>query len=448
MEIISKAKKYILLLILVFLSLSTIEAKIKSMVVPFLNDDGENFTQKFRSELRGRKIYNVINAEEFINMRELLSEQDRDSFVREHLLDLSKKYGAKVLFMGSVKKLNRDDSMVSIKRVDVESGRLDTSTSAVFSSKDSDKYGKIVEMADIISEKTFKVKELHKFRGHNQAVSFVAFSPDGEYIYSAGKDRVVSIWSMQSGSLIKSIDNCGNYTIVSPDGKYIFTGGTEKDMRLIDIESSKTLFKFKSDNTSQLFSASFSFDGKYIVTVGQDYAIRLWDLATGGLVRVFDGEKKFTNSVVFSADSKYVFSGGTDKVIYAYDVSTGNFLKNLHFHDRAITFMSSRQDSRYILSCDSENKLYLWDSEEFTIKKTISGSSYYSSKFNAAAMFPDGDYILTGSEEYMKIYDVEDGDSIESRYVKHALSSAVSPDGKYIVLGLKNCYLEIWQIFK
>ncbi|MEG3910312.1 hypothetical protein QT979_20820, partial [Microcoleus sp. w2-18bC1] len=73
-----------------------------------------------------------------------------------------------------------------------------------------------------------------EFKGHQDSVSSVSFSPDGKYIAISG-DKTARLWDL-TGKLIQE-------------------------------------FKGHQDSVS---SVSFSPDGKYIATASDDYTARLW----------------------------------------------------------------------------------------------------------------------------------------------------------------------------
>src|SRR5438105_4834450 len=60
--------------------------------------------------------------------------------------------------------------------------------------------GNTVKLLDVATG-----KELRAFKGHTEAVTAVAFAPDGKRLASGGKDNTILLWDMPTGRLLAKI---------------------------------------------------------------------------------------------------------------------------------------------------------------------------------------------------------------------------------------------------
>ena len=71
------------------------------------------------------------------------------------------------------------------------------------------------------------------------------------------------------------------YTVAfSPDGKYLASGGRENDIRLWDAVTGRAVRRLKG-HTHYVNSLAFSSGGRVLASGSDDKTIRLWDVATG-----------------------------------------------------------------------------------------------------------------------------------------------------------------------
>jgi len=70
------------------------------------------------------------------------------------------------------------------------------------------------------------VRELTTFRGHSHGVWSVAFAPDGLTFASGGVDRLVRMWDIETGRLLRSLRGHTadiRSVLLTPDGQTLAT---------------------------------------------------------------------------------------------------------------------------------------------------------------------------------------------------------------------------------
>jgi WD40 repeat protein len=114
--------------------------------------------------------------------------------------------------------------------------------------------------------------------GHELAVTSVAFSPDGQRLLSAGRDRNAILWDVASGQPLRVL---------------------------------RAHFGTVSD-------ARFSPDGRFIVTAGPR-SVGLWKASTGELVKLLGSPEGPFTAVAFRPDSRTIVALSGDHVVSVYD---------------------------------------------------------------------------------------------------------------------------------
>ena len=102
----------------------------------------------------------------------------------------------------------------------------------------------------------------------------------------------------------------------SPDGKRIVSGSSDNTLRLWDAATGQPIGAPLTGHTDSVNSVAFSPDGKRIVSGSDDKTVRVWDADTGQQIGPrLTGHRDDVRSVVFSPDGTRIVSGSTDETV-------------------------------------------------------------------------------------------------------------------------------------
>ncbi|KAF8898819.1 TFIID and SAGA subunit [Infundibulicybe gibba] len=160
------------------------------------------------------------------------------------------------------------------------------------------------------------------FRGHENPVWDVKWSPLGIYFATASRDRTARLWSTDRISPLRvyaghlSDVNCVQF---HPNSLYLATGSSDWTARLWDVQRGSCVRVFAA-HQGPVSSLAFSPDGRYLATSGEDLAINLWDIGSGRRIKKMTGHSASIYSLAFSAESSLLVSGGADWTVRCWDV--------------------------------------------------------------------------------------------------------------------------------
>ncbi|KAG8219749.1 TFIID and SAGA subunit [Butyriboletus roseoflavus] len=162
------------------------------------------------------------------------------------------------------------------------------------------------------------------YRGHQQPVWDVQWSPMGIYFATASRDRTARLWSTDRTSCLRIyVGHLSDVDCVRfhPNSLYLATGSSDWTARLWDVQRG-TCVRVFIGHQGTLSTLALSPDGRYLASTGEDLAINLWDLGSGKRIKKMMGHTASVHSLAFSAESSMLVSGGADWTVRCWDVKS------------------------------------------------------------------------------------------------------------------------------
>ncbi len=282
-----------------------------------------------------------------------------------------------------------------------------------------------------------------KLRIGKGSVGSITFSPDGNRLIV---ESSIGFWIYDAHTGVEldliAVDS-NNILGISPDASMYVSKDSDNTINVRNLTDRSIISTLKGDATD-MYYVVFSLEQNTIASdIGNE--IHVWDISTGELKRtiVLDIDTRWISTVIFSPDGTTLasLSRAPDKRLFQlWDVATGSHITTLSTYAYNIRDIVYAPDGNTIIS-GSENSIGLW--EVSTGKRKLKFSTPY---FYNIAVSPNGKTLATGRGTGVHLWDLatgihltELGEGLGGGYV------AFSPDGKTLASG-EGEDLHLWDV--
>jgi WD40 repeat protein len=293
---------------------------------------------------------------------------------------------------------------------------------------------------------------------HTNAISSVAFSPDGRVLISGSRDGKLRVWTMSpdgsptfrptGGAELGESINVVAVSGPGPNGPIVATAAGNR-IRLWDFPSGRARGSWLTGHTQRIQGLAFSPNGNLLVSASFDGMLGQWNVETNeasGLLAPSGHTGVQDRVVSLSPDGKTLAAGGYDGVVIFLDLENRKLGAPL-FGSGAVRSIGYSPDGRLLATGSSTGKLLFWDVAE----RRQSGETLNSHDGTIAgvAFSPDGKTLAAGgcarlpgstscNQPDLRLWDPATRkplDAPKSGHTSWITSVAYSPDGKLLATG-------------
>ncbi|KAM4615545.1 apoptotic protease-activating factor 1 isoform 1-T2 [Polymixia lowei] len=238
---------------------------------------------------------------------------------------------------------------------------------------------------------------LATLRGHTKTVLHCCFSQDGQTLITSSEDSTIRVWKWRTGEckvLQGHKEQVRHFSLLShsPTDARLLSWSFDGTVKVWDIESGEKL-KDIEGHQGAILACHVSPDGRLFATTSADRTAKVWSCESWQCTGVLNGHQDCVRSCRFSWDSRRLATGDDNGEIRLWNVRDGSLLK-----------ICSRDDK------DAMDSLHGgWVSD---------------------LHFSPDDSLLVSTGGYIKWWDVERGEALQTFYPTGANLKRihVSPD--------------------
>ncbi|XP_078068255.1 WD repeat-containing protein 26 isoform X2 [Mustelus asterias] len=263
-------------------------------------------------------------------------------------------------------------------------------------------------MDHVCSRKQFPCYTQQILTEHCNEIWFCKFSNDGTKLATGSKDTTVIIWQVDSDThqlrLFKTLEGHAygvSYLAWSPDDNYLLACGPDdcSELWLWNVQTGELRTKMSQSHEDSLTSVAWNPDGKRFVTGGQRGQFYQCDLE-GNLLDSWEGVR--VQCLWCLNDGKTVLASDTHQRIRGYnfeDLTDRNIVQE----DHPIMSFTVSKNGRLALLNVATQGVHLWDLQDRVLVRKYQGVTQGFYTIHSCFGGNNEDFIASGSEDH-KVY--------------------------------------------
>ena len=221
-------------------------------------------------------------------------------------------------------------------------------------------FGKQVEIYSPVEDRVVR-----RF-GEKTGLWAFAFSPNENLVAINEKMKDVVLLDLTNGSEIKLATGAAQQSIqFSPDGKSIATGAYGTKASLWSSETGELVRQFEVDQQEGGLTPVFSPDGKTLVVGNRNSTTHLFDVASGRLLHILD--RRMSQGLSFDPTGTTLAVAYVDGGLGLWDVATGKLKKSVKSAADELYSVNWSPDGSVLVTGGNHAQVTLWNSADLSV---------------------------------------------------------------------------------
>lgn len=299
-----------------------------------------------------------------------------------------------------------------------------------------------------------EVKKLGQLSGHAQPVYVLEVIPDTPYIISAGGDRWIALWDLNTLQSVKALAQATG-TVYSlcymPKFNYLAVGEATGGLHIIDLEKSKPL-KFFTTHQKAIFKLCYHPVKKWLYASTANGEVSVWDMESLTLLQkiqlstekirglavdqinhrvaiacsdsniylltdelkplyAFKAHSWAANTVLWHYSGDLI-SGSRDAHIRRWKIHTDSeeLLQNIPAHNFAIYALAFSPNLKWMASASRDKTIKIWngDNLEFLYRINKEKNQSHTHSVNHIIWHPRNNLLVScGDDKQIMVWDIQ-----------------------------------------
>ena len=226
------------------------------------------------------------------------------------------------------------------------------------------------------------------------------FSSNGDFGVVGSVHHGGSLWRIKDGARLYNWNHHqGEYTTViaadfSPDGKWALTADTHT-LVLWELDKGEAARFWTAPG--EVLSIALSREGQYALLGLADHTAVVFDVKRGGVKRTFQHRGR-VRCVDLSGDGRLALTASEDRTAVLWDMVKSTALHTVEHEEEVQSCVLSDNGSR-VFTAAKYDKALIWDAASGEIIGALpqpNSKTKYGLRFTTARFSPDGNFLLTG----------------------------------------------------